>query len=39
MKNRALAPVQNWTQLELFDTMELTTTSKEQNDKIHHRGK
>ncbi len=26
----------NWTQLDLFDTMELTTTQKEENDKIHH---
>ena len=39
MTNRALAPVQNWTQMELFDTMEVTTTKKEEHDKIHHRGK
>lgn len=26
----------NWTQLELFDTMELTTTKKEENATIHY---
>jgi len=26
----------NWTQLDLFDTMELTTTEKETNATIHH---
>jgi hypothetical protein len=26
----------NWTQLELFDTIELTTTQKEENATIHH---
>ena len=26
----------NWTQLELFDTIELTTTQKETNATIHH---
>ena len=39
MTNRVLAPSQNWTQLTLFDTMELTTTTREEHDKIHHRGK
>ena len=29
MKNRGLAPVQKWTQMELFDTIELTTKDKE----------
>lgn len=26
----------NWTQMELFDTMELTTTKKEENATIHY---
>ncbi len=26
----------NWTQLDLFDTIELTTTKKEENATIHH---
>ena len=26
----------NWTQLDLFDTIELTTTQKEENATIHH---
>jgi len=29
----------NWTQMDLFDTMELTTTDKEQNATIHHNSK
>lgn len=26
----------NWTQMTLFDTIELTTTEKEENATIHH---
>jgi hypothetical protein len=26
----------NWTQMDLFDTIEVTTTDKEQNATIHH---
>jgi len=29
----------NWTQMTLFDTIELTTTDKEENATIHHNSK